>query len=83
MVFGRKADTVAAPPGQPTTNGRDTVSLRDVQAQVEMLSDEITYLKQRFKLLQTRLLGETRELRRAIEDYEPVEQEGDFDDEAR
>lgn len=79
MFFGRKADTVATDTPEPATNGDGTVSLRSLQAQLDAHEDEFRYMKQRFSTLQARLMAELRELRRALDSFEPVEGEEESD----
>lgn len=53
------------------------VSLRELEHRLDTHDDELRYLKQRFQTLQTRLMGEIRELRRAVDDYVPLDEEQD------
>jgi len=82
MIFGSKAPIVTIPP----PDGDKTVAApardREISHRVDVLDDEMRFLKERFTALQARLLAQIRELRRAVEDFEP-EAEDEYDNEER
>jgi hypothetical protein len=88
MIFGRKKDTVAAPPANRAEPIGDAVvtplrletmepSVRELVRAIAALNDDSKWLAERFEKLQNRVTTELREIRREVDRFyeEPEETE--------